>query len=105
MGKIIKMNNSASPRDLIKTGQKFCYPAYWPRWEVINILSIQFNYKIGVEIGVNNGENMFNLLDKDNKKLKMYGVDPYKVQEENVLYEKNIGLCIVYACIDSFHSL
>ena len=84
------MNNSASPRDLIKTGQKFCYPAYWPRWEVINILSIQFNYKIGVEIGVNNGENMFNLLDKDNKKLKMYGVDPYKVQEENVLYEKNI---------------
>ena len=84
------MKNNPSPKDLIKVGAQFHYPSYWPRWEVINILSIQFNYKIGVEIGLNNGENMFNLLDKDNKKLKLYGVDPYKVQEENLLYEKNI---------------
>ena len=84
------MKNNPRPKDLIKVGAQFHYPSYWPRWEVINILSIQFNYKIGVEIGLNNGENMFNLLDKDNKKLKLYGVDPYKVQEENLLYEKNI---------------
>ena len=84
------MKNNPSPKDLIGNGTKFAYPTSWPRWEIINILCIQFNYKIGVEIGVNNGENLFSLLDKDNKKLKMYGVDPYKVQEENVLYEKNI---------------
>jgi len=84
------MKNNPSPKDLIKTGVKFAYPVSWTRWEIIHIMCIQFNYKIGVEIGVNNGENLFSLLDKGNKKLKMYGVDPYKVQEENTLYEKNI---------------
>ena len=81
------MKNNPSPKDLIATGAQFAYPSSWPRWEVINIQCIQFNYKIGVEIGVNNGENMFSLLDKGNKKLKMYGVDPYKVQPDNTLYE------------------
>ena len=85
------MKNNPSPKDLIKTGTQFAYPTSWPRWEVIHIMIIQFNYKIGVEIGVNNGENMFSLLDKGNKKLKMYGVDPYKVQKENCLYEQNIN--------------
>ena len=84
------MNNLPSPKDLISTGAQFAYPTSWPRWEVINIQCVQFNYKIGVEIGVNNGENMFSLLDKGNKKLKMYGVDPYKVQPDNTLYEQHI---------------
>ena len=85
------MKNNPSPKDLITTGVQFAYPTSWPRWETINILCIQFNYKIGVEIGVNNGENMFSLLDKGNKKLKMYGVDPYKVQSDNTLYEQRIN--------------
>jgi hypothetical protein len=91
MDKIVKMKNNPSPKDLIATGAQFAYPSSWPRWEVINIQCIQFNFKIGVEIGVNNGENMFSLLDKGNKKLKMYGVDPYKVQPDNTLYEQRIN--------------
>ena len=85
------MNKNPKPKDLIKTGVQFAYPAYWARWDVINIMITQFNYKIGVEIGVNNGENMFSLLDKGNKQLKMYGVDPYKVQPDNTLYEQRIN--------------
>ena len=80
-----------SPKDLIQTGAQFAYPFYWKRWEVIDIMSIQFNYKIGVEIGVNDGTNMFNLLRKTGKRLKMYGVDPYIIQKENTLYEHELG--------------
>ena len=81
------MNNLPSPKDLIKTGAQFAYPIQWRRWEVINIFIIQFNWKIGVEIGVNEGENVFEIA-KNNSKLKIYGVDPYKIQKENILYNE-----------------
>ena len=45
---------------------------------------------MGVEIGVNEGENIFEVT-KNNPTLKMYGVDPYKIQKENTLYEKYMG--------------
>ena len=82
--------NSPNPKDLIKAGAQFAYPVQWRRWEVINVFVTQFNWKIGVEIGVNEGLNIFEVA-KNNEKLKIYGVDPYKVQEENTLYEKKIG--------------
>jgi predicted nuclease of predicted toxin-antitoxin system len=81
------MNNLPSPKDLIKTGAQFAYPIQWRRWEVINIFITQFNWKIGVEIGVNEGENIFEIA-KNNSKLKIYGVDPYKIQKENILYNE-----------------
>ena len=81
------MNNLPSPKDLIKTGAQFAYPIQWRRWEVINIFITQFNWKIGVEVGVNEGENIFEIA-KNNSKLKIYGVDPYKIQKENILYNE-----------------
>ena len=81
------MNNLPSTKDLIKTGAQFAYPIQWRRWEVINIFITQFNWKIGVEIGVNEGENIFEIA-KNNSKLKIYGVDPYKIQKENILYNE-----------------
>ena len=59
-----------SPKDLIKTGAQFAYPFYWKRWEVIKIFSIQFNYKIGVEIGIDKGT-----LEVKRDRLKYYAVD------------------------------
>ena len=84
------MNNLPNPKDLIKSGAQFAYPIQWPRWEVISVFITQFNWKVGVEIGVNEGETVFEIA-KSNPKLKMYGVDPYKVQQENILYERNIS--------------
>ena len=82
--------NSPNPKDLIKTGAQFAYPIQWRRWEVINVFITQFNWKIGVEVGVKEGENIFEVA-KNNSKLKIYGVDPYRVQQENSLYERNIS--------------
>jgi len=82
--------NSPNPRDLIKNGVQFAYPVQWRRWDIINVFITQFNWKIGVEVGVKEGENIFQIA-KNNEKIKIYGVDPYKVQEENTLYEKKIG--------------
>ena len=76
--------------NFVKLGMQFAYPVHWKRWDVISILIDQFNFKSGVEIGVFNGKNVFELAGK-HKKLKLTGVDPYKVQEENSLYEKNIN--------------
>ena len=59
-----------SPKDLIKTGAQFAYPFYWKRWEVIKIFSIQFNYKVGVEIGIDKGT-----LEVKRDRLKYYAVD------------------------------
>jgi hypothetical protein len=82
--------NSPNPKDLIKTGAQFAYPIQWRRWEVINVFITQFNWKIGVEVGVNEGANIFEIA-KNNTKSKIYGVDPYRIQRENSLYEKNIS--------------
>ena len=82
--------NSPNPKDLIKNNAQFAYPIQWRRWEVINVFITQFNWKVGVEIGVNEGENIFEVT-KNNPTLKMYGVDPYKIQKENTLYEKYMG--------------
>ena len=82
--------NLPNPKDLIKNGAQFAYPIQWRRWEVINVFITQFNWKVGVEIGVNEGENIFEVT-KNNPTLKMYGVDPYKIQKENTLYEKYMG--------------
>jgi predicted nuclease of predicted toxin-antitoxin system len=84
------MNNLPNPKDLIKSGAQFAYPIQWRRWEVINVFITQFNWKVGVEIGVNEGETVFEIA-KSNPKLKLYGIDPYKVQQENILYERNIS--------------
>ena len=77
-------------KNFIKNGVQFAYPVQWKRWEVINLFITEFNFKSGVEIGVNEGDNIFKIAES-NSKLKIYGVDPYKVQKENTLYEKNIG--------------
>ena len=81
------MNNLPNPKDLIKAGAQFAYPTQWRRWDVINVFITQFNWKIGVEVGVNEGENIFEIA-KNNSKLKIYGVDPYKIQKENILYNE-----------------
>ena len=77
-------------KNFIKNGVQFAYPVQWKRWEVINLFITEFNFKSGVEIGVNEGDNIFKITES-NSKLKIYGVDPYKVQKENTLYEKNIN--------------
>jgi len=77
-------------KNFIKNGVQFAYPVQWKRWEVINLFITEFNFKSGVEIGVNEGDNIFKIAES-NSKLKIYGVDPYKVQKENTLYEKNIN--------------
>ena len=66
--------NLPNPKDLIKNGAQFAYPIQWRRWEVINVFITQFNWKVGVEIGVNEGENIFEVT-KNNPTLKMYGVE------------------------------
>ena len=66
--------NLPNPKDLIKKGAQFAYPIQWRRWEVINVFITQFNWKVGVEIGVNEGENIFEVT-KNNPTLKMYGVE------------------------------
>ena len=77
-------------KNFIKNGVQFAYPVQWKKWEVINLFITEFNFKSGVEIGVNEGDNIFKIAES-NSKLKIYGVDPYKVQKENTLYEKNIN--------------
>ena len=65
--------NSPNPKDLIKNGAQFAYPIQWRKWEVINVFITQFNWKIGVEIGDNEGETVFEIA-KSNPKLKIYGI-------------------------------
>ena len=74
-------------KNFIKNGVQFAYPVQWKRWEVINLFITEFNFKSGVEVGVNEGENIFEIA-KNNSKLKIYGVDPYKIQKENILYNE-----------------
>jgi len=54
------------------------------RWEVLTAYIKAFDFKTGCELGVSEGETLFNLLN-ENEDLFMYGVDIWELQDDNKL--------------------
>jgi hypothetical protein len=79
-----KNKNYMTPREYAEKGTQWTYVSNLKRWQVISYFLNLFELKIGVELGVNRGENFFNLLEI-NKKLLLYGVDVFEPQKDNVL--------------------
>ena len=52
------------------------------------VLTLNYDLRVGVELGVSAGENFFALLRK-NPNLFLYGVDTWVLQEDNILEDYN----------------
>jgi len=72
------------PINLTEQGVQFSLPSNYRRWDVIKYFINVFKYNKGVELGVNKGENFFNLLENNND-LILYGIDIFEVQKDNTL--------------------
>ena len=84
--------------DLVKKNTYITLPVsseFWSlkRHDVLTSHIREFGFKVGAELGVSSGETFFSLL-KSNPNLFLYGIDTWKLQEDNKLEDYSDDLSL-----------